>query len=143
MDTSVGCRSGCLPAAADVLFGSPPTGSSVGYRAAWCVQADHAFFPEQPVRRRNSQCSETTRSPYAACTFIVRLDEGKHPADPLNLIVEVSGEPRRDKAAKVATARNLWVPAVNNDGRFGRWAFVEVTDPWDAKGTIVGATKSA
>jgi type III restriction enzyme len=54
----------------------------------------------------------------------------------LNLIVEVSGEPRRDKAAKVAATRNLWIPAVNNDGRFGRWAFVEVTDPWDAKNTV-------
>lgn len=68
--------------------------------------------------------------------FIVRLDDGHGPDDLLNLIVEVSGEPRRDKAVKVATARNLWVPAMNNDGRFGRWAFVEVTDPWDAKGTI-------
>jgi hypothetical protein len=40
---------------------------------------------------------------------------------------------------KVATASNLWVPAVNNDGRFGRWAFTEVTDPWDAKNTIRSA----
>jgi len=32
------------------------------------------------------------------------------------------------------------VPAVNNDGRFGRWAFVEATDPWDAKNTIRTAT---
>jgi len=63
--------------------------------------------------------------------------------DILNLIVEVSGEPRRDKAAKVATARNLWVPAVDNDGRFGRWAFVEVTDPWDAKNTIRAAVQSS
>ena len=54
----------------------------------------------------------------------------------LNLIVEVSGEAKKDKAAKTATARTLWVPAVNNHGGFGRWAFVEVTDPWDAKGTI-------
>jgi type III restriction enzyme len=68
--------------------------------------------------------------------FLVRLDDGHGRDDLLNLIVEVSGEPRRDKAAKVATARNLWIPAVNNDGRFGRWAFVEVTDPWDAKNII-------
>jgi type III restriction enzyme len=52
------------------------------------------------------------------------------------LIVEVSGEARKDKAAKVAAARNLWMPAVNNHGGFGRWGFVEVTDPWDAKGVI-------
>jgi type III restriction enzyme len=54
----------------------------------------------------------------------------------LNLILEVSGEARKDKAAKVATARNLWVPAVNNNGGFGRWAFIEIVDPWDAKNTI-------
>ncbi len=68
--------------------------------------------------------------------FIVRLDDGKGQADPLNLIIEVSGEKRKDKAAKVATARTLWVPAVNNYGAFGRWAFLEISDPWDAKHTI-------
>ena len=57
----------------------------------------------------------------------------------LNLIVEVSGEARKDKTAKVTTARTLWVPAVNNHGGFGRWAFVEVTDPWDAQRTIRAA----
>ena len=67
--------------------------------------------------------------------FIVRLhlpDDGR----PLNLIVEVSGEPKPEKAAKVETARSLWVPAVNNDGRYGRWDFIEISDPWDAKDTI-------
>jgi len=57
----------------------------------------------------------------------------------LNLILEVSGEARKDKAAKVAAARSLWVPAVNNHGGFGRWAFVEISDPWDAQGAIRAA----
>lgn len=57
----------------------------------------------------------------------------------VNLIVEVSGEAREDKAAKVSAARNLWVPAVNNHGGFGRWRFVEVTDPWDAKNILRAA----
>ena len=48
------------------------------------------------------------------------------------------GRERPDKEAKVATARTLWVPAVNNHGGFGRWAFVE-TDPWDAKAPITEA----
>jgi type III restriction enzyme len=48
----------------------------------------------------------------------------------------VSGEARKDKATKVATARTLWVPAVNNHGGFGLWAFIEISDPWDAKNTI-------
>jgi hypothetical protein len=26
--------------------------------------------------------------------------------------------------------------AVNNHGDFGRWAFLEISDPWDAKNTI-------
>jgi type III restriction enzyme len=68
--------------------------------------------------------------------YLVRLDDGHGPEDLLNLIVEVSGEARKDKAAKAAAARTLWVPAVNNHGGFGRWAFIEITDPWDAKNTI-------
>ncbi len=56
--------------------------------------------------------------------------------EPLNLILEVSGEAKKEKAAKVSTARTLWVPAVNNHGGFGRWAFIEIVDPWDAKNTI-------
>jgi len=52
---------------------------------------------------------------------------------------EVSGERRKDKVAKVATARNLWTPAVNNHGGFGQWYFLEISDPWDAKNTIFAA----
>ena len=37
---------------------------------------------------------------------------------------------------EVATARTLWVPAVNNHGGFGRWAFLEIEDLWDAENTI-------
>ena len=68
--------------------------------------------------------------------FIAVIDDGRGPDDPLNLILECTGQQKKDKAAKVATARNLWVPAVNNDGSFGRWQFVEITDPWDAARTM-------
>jgi len=68
--------------------------------------------------------------------FVARVDDGHGPDDLLNLLIEVSGEERRDKAAKVATARTLWVPAINNHGGFGRWAFVEIADPYDAIGPI-------
>ena len=54
----------------------------------------------------------------------------------ISLVLEVSGEKRKDKLAKVETARNLWVPAVNNNGSFGHWEFIEITDPWDAKSLI-------
>jgi type III restriction enzyme len=52
-------------------------------------------------------------------------------------------EQKKDKAgAKVATARTLWVPAVNSHGGFGRWAFLEVIDPWAAREAIKARLKS-
>ncbi|MBN2208447.1 MAG: DEAD/DEAH box helicase family protein [Candidatus Coatesbacteria bacterium] len=68
--------------------------------------------------------------------FIAQIDDGRGEADPLNLVIEVTGERKKDKDAKVATARTLWVPAVNNHGGFGRWVFIEITDPWDAQNLI-------
>jgi hypothetical protein len=68
--------------------------------------------------------------------FIACLDDGRGPDALLNLLIEVSGEAKKDKAAKVATARTLWVPAINHHGGFGRWDFIEVADPWDAENTI-------
>ena len=53
--------------------------------------------------------------------FLAVLDDGHGPLDPLNLIVEVSGEKKKEKAAKVMTARTLWIPAVNNHGALGGW----------------------
>ena len=63
----------------------------------------------------------------------VKVPEGEPPA---TIIVEVSGEDREDKAVKVETARDLWVPAVNNHRGWGRWAFVEITDPNDVIGPL-------
>lgn len=66
--------------------------------------------------------------------FIVKVNTGAH--EPLNLVIEVSGKATEDKAVKVDTAKNLWVPAVNNAQKFGRWAFLEISDPWDVQNTI-------
>jgi type III restriction enzyme len=74
--------------------------------------------------------------------FIACIDDGHGPNDLLNLIVEVTGEKKKDKAAKVATARTLWVPSINNHGGFGRWAFLEVANPWDAQNLIRGFLKN-
>ncbi len=68
--------------------------------------------------------------------YLIDIKDGHGAADPQHLVLEVSGEARKDKAVKVATARNLWVPAINNHGGFGRWGFLEIVDPWDAKNTI-------
>jgi len=74
--------------------------------------------------------------------FIVRMRvDGQ--AEPVNLVLEVSGQQLKEKAAKVTTAQALWVPAVNNHGAFGRWAFAEIADPWNAEGAIRAAARQA
>lgn len=50
-------------------------------------------------------------------------------------MVEISGFRRRDKQAKIDTME-LWVPAINNHGGFGRWGFVELTEVHDAAKSI-------
>ena len=64
--------------------------------------------------------------------FIVHIDNGHGPNDPLRLIIEVTGKGDKKKEAKVSTAQDLWVPAVNNAGQWGRWDVLEIKDPWDA-----------
>jgi type III restriction enzyme len=61
--------------------------------------------------------------------FLIRLRDRDSMGDHelLTLVLEVSGEAKKEKAAKVAAAGDLWVPAVNNWGGLGRWAFLEVT----------------
>ena len=71
--------------------------------------------------------------------FIARIDDGRGIGDPLNLVIEVSGAQRRDKEAKVSTARALWVPGVENLRSHGRWAFLECRDPWNAETEIRAA----
>jgi type III restriction enzyme len=70
--------------------------------------------------------------------FIALVDRGERAEGPLNLVIEVSGEQRDDKDAKVRTARDLWVPGVNALESFGEWSFIEITDPWNATNTIRG-----
>jgi type III restriction enzyme len=58
--------------------------------------------------------------------FIVLVDDGHE--DPLHLIVEIKGYRREDAKDKKATIENYWVPGVNNNGQYGRWAFNEFTE---------------
>jgi type III restriction enzyme len=68
--------------------------------------------------------------------YLVRIDDGRGDGDLLNLVVEISGQELKQKEAKVETARKLWVPAVNSEGAYGRWAFLEIDNPWNAKNTM-------
>jgi type III restriction enzyme len=66
--------------------------------------------------------------------FLVRLADR---ADGVTrtLIVEVSGgrKPAAQAAQKAAAARQMWAPAINNHGGFGRWSFCELRDPTRTK----------
>ncbi|MDE2639712.1 MAG: DEAD/DEAH box helicase family protein, partial [Chloroflexota bacterium] len=62
--------------------------------------------------------------------FIVLVDDGRGPDDPLHLIVEIKGYRDEDAKQKKLTMDNQWVPGVNNLGTYGRWAFAELTDVW-------------
>lgn len=73
--------------------------------------------------------------------FIARIDDGR--GDLLNLIIETKGQRRPEDAWKAEAITTKWVPAVNNDGRFGRWAFVEIRDIYNAKDDIRAAVAAA
>jgi type III restriction enzyme len=62
--------------------------------------------------------------------FIVLVDDGHGEADPLQLVVEIKGYRREDAKEKKLTMETYWVPGVNNNSQYGRWAFAEFTDVW-------------
>ncbi len=62
--------------------------------------------------------------------FIVLVDDGHGDDDLLHLIVEIKGYRREDAKEKKATMDTYWVPGVNNNGQYGRWAFAEFTDAY-------------
>ena len=63
--------------------------------------------------------------------FIVQIDDGHGPDDPLHLIVEVKGYRHENVKLKSETMRTQWVPGVNNLGSFGRWTFEEFSDVFE------------
>src|SRR5690606_23586419 len=63
--------------------------------------------------------------------FVVMVDDGRGLDDPLMVVVEIKGERDTDDHIKAETMETLWVPGVNNLGDWGRWAFIELRDPWN------------
>jgi type III restriction enzyme len=63
--------------------------------------------------------------------FIVKIDDGHGPDNPLNLVVEIKGYRREDAKEKKSTMDTYWVPGVNNLKSHGRWAFAEFTDVYE------------
>ena len=62
--------------------------------------------------------------------FVVTVDDGHGEDDLLRLIVEIKGYRREDARDKKRTMETLWVPGVNHNGQYGRWAFAEFTDAY-------------
>lgn len=54
----------------------------------------------------------------------------------LDLLIEVTGKKDDKKATKVKTAREFWIPAVNNSGKFGTWAILEIQDIHETQNLI-------
>jgi type III restriction enzyme len=61
--------------------------------------------------------------------FIVLVEDGR--TDPLHVVVEIKGFRGPDAQAKHDALMRLWLPAVSNDGRWGRWQAMEIVEPTD------------
>ena len=71
------------------------------------------------------------------------VDDGRGDQDLLRLVVEIKGYRREDAKEKKATMDTYWVPAVNQLGTLGRWAFAELTEIYqiesDFEAKVAGA----
>jgi type III restriction enzyme len=76
--------------------------------------------------------------------FLVRLNRAAGEDFDRTLIIEVSGSHKSPgpTQAKATTARNSWCVAVNNHGGFGRWGYVEMTDPLQFKPSLADAIQA-
>lgn len=66
--------------------------------------------------------------------FIVLVDDGRGPEDPLHLVIEIKGYRGEDAKEKKSTMDTYWIPGVNHLGTYGRWAFAEFTDMYRIQG---------
>ncbi len=63
--------------------------------------------------------------------FIVLVDDGHGPENPLRMIVEIKGFRGEDAKEKKATMDTYWIPGINQLGSHGRWAFAEFCDIYE------------
>jgi type III restriction enzyme len=74
--------------------------------------------------------------------FVVEVDDGHGPNDPLHLIVEIKGYRREDAKEKKSTMDTYWVPGVNHLGTYGRWAFAEFTEVYQIESDFKAKVES-
>ena len=75
--------------------------------------------------------------------YVVLVDDGHGVNDLLHLVVEIKGYRREDAKEKKSTMETYWVPAVNNAGSYGRWAFAEFTDVYEIESGFETMVESA
>ena len=75
--------------------------------------------------------------------FVVLVDDGRGPDDPLHLVVEVKGYRREDAKEKKAAMETYWVPAVNHLASYGRWTFRELTSVYKMETDFAAAVTAA
>lgn len=66
--------------------------------------------------------------------FIVKLEMKDKSI--LNLLLEVTGKKDDKKITKIKTTRDYWIPAINNVGKFGKWAIIEIQDIHETQNLI-------
>jgi type III restriction enzyme len=74
--------------------------------------------------------------------FIVLVDDGHGPDDPLHLVVEIKGYRAEDAKEKKSTMDTYWVPGVNHLGSYGRWAFAEFTEVYQIEADFKAKVES-
>jgi type III restriction enzyme len=74
--------------------------------------------------------------------FIVLVDDGHGPDDPLHLVVEIKGYRREDAKEKKSTMETYWVPGVNHLGTYGRWDFAEFTEVYEIEADFKAKVES-
>src|SRR5439155_20256210 len=74
--------------------------------------------------------------------FIVLVDDGRGEEDLLHLIVEIKGYRGEDAKEKKSTMEIYWAPGVNNNGKYGRWAFAEFTDAYQIQADFKAKVES-
>jgi type III restriction enzyme len=88
---------------------------------------NHNLYLEVPYRMGSAQR-------HYRPDFIVKVNDGYD--DPLNLIVEIKGYRGEDAKEKANAMRAYWVPGVNALGKYGRWAFAELTSVFEIESNL-------
>lgn len=69
--------------------------------------------------------------------FILRVDDGHSPDNPLHLVEEVKDYRRENSTEKKNTVDVYWVPGVNWLEQYGRRAFAEFTEVYAMSGDFL------